>query len=76
MILFSMWSTVAIQLKDGGLWTHGTVEGRGDPSHNNRSYMIHITKTGQIVIKKKKHIKATPITVEQFLQDQIRQKTL
>ena len=40
-----------VNCKDGGLWTHGTVVGRGDCNHNNRSYLICITKTGQIVTK-------------------------
>ena len=33
--------------------------------------MIHITKTGQIVTRNRKHINATPIAAEQYLQDQL-----
>ena len=40
------WSTVVIQHEDGGLWTHGTVEGKGDHNHHERSYNIHLIKTG------------------------------
>ena len=43
--LFSIGSTVAVQQEDGGPWTHGTVVGRGDHIHNNRSYTIRVTKT-------------------------------
>ena len=37
MILFSIRSTVAVQLEDGGPWIHGTVVGKGDHNHNNKS---------------------------------------
>ena len=36
-------STVAVECEDGGLWIHGTIEGKGDHNHRNRSYIIHIT---------------------------------
>ena len=71
--LFSMGSTVAVQQEDGGLWTHGTVVGRGDPSHKNRSYTIRVTKIGCIITRKSKYIKAKPITAEQYLRDQLTQ---
>ena len=67
-------STVAVQWEDGRPWTYGTVVGRGDQNHNNRSYMTRISKTGQIVTKNSKHIKAAHIKDKQYLQDQIKQK--
>ena len=39
-------TTVVVQHDDGGLWTHGTVEGKGAHNHHDRSYNISITKTG------------------------------
>ena len=33
-------STVAVQWEDGGLWTHGTIIGKGNHNHHNRSYKI------------------------------------
>ena len=39
-------STVAVKQEDGGPWTHGTVEGKGDHDHHDRSYDIHIIRTG------------------------------
>ena len=42
-------STVAVQQEEGGPWTHGTAEGKGDHNHHDRSYNIHITRTGQLV---------------------------
>ena len=39
-------SIVVVQHEDGGLWTLGTVEGIGDHNHHERSYNIHITRTG------------------------------
>ena len=31
-------STVVVQWEDGGLWTHGTVIGKGNHNHHNRLY--------------------------------------
>ena len=41
-------STLVVQCKDGGLWTHGMIEGKGDNNLHNRSYIIHIGKTGKL----------------------------
>ena len=58
--LFSIGSTVVVvQQEDGGSWTHGTVVGRGDHNHNNRSYTIRVTETGLIITRKSKHTKTT-----------------
>ena len=48
---FPLGSTVVVQCKDGGQWTHDTVVGTADYNLNNRSYMICITKTSQIVTR-------------------------
>ena len=64
-------STVAVQHEDGGLWTNGTVEGKGNHNHHDRSYNIHITKTEQLVTSDRKHIQTTQITLEQNLWDQL-----
>ena len=37
---FLIGSTVVVQHYDGGPWTHGTIVGKGDDSHNNRSDTI------------------------------------
>ena len=42
-------STVAVQCKDMGPWTHGTIEDKGAHNHHDSSYHIHITMTGQLV---------------------------
>ena len=42
-------STEAVQLEDGGSWTHGAVEGKDNYNHHDRSYNICITRTGQQV---------------------------
>ena len=39
-------STAAVQPEEGGLWTHGIIEGKDDQNHHDRSYHICITKTG------------------------------
>ena len=65
-------STVVVQGEDRGLWTHGTVVGKG--SHN-RSYKIQVTKTGRIIMCNRQHIKPTPITAENFLHNQANKHT-
>ena len=39
-------STIAVQCEDGGPWTHGTMEDKGDHNHHDRPYNIGITGTG------------------------------
>ena len=64
-------STVAVQWEDRGLWTHGTIEVKSNHNHHNRSYKIHITKTGKIVICNRQHIKPTLILAEYYFHDQL-----
>ena len=45
-VYISTGSTVVVQHEDGQLWTHNTVEGKGDHNHHDRSYNICIKKTG------------------------------
>ena len=40
-------STVVVQCKDGGPWTHGMIVGKGNHNHCNRSYKIQVTTTGE-----------------------------
>ena len=68
-------STVVVQWKDGGWWTHGPREGKGNHNHIERLYNIHITKIGQLVTRDRKHIKPTQITAEQYLPDQLQKHT-
>ena len=74
-VSFPKGSTVAVQCEDGGPWTYGTVEGKGDHNHHEQSYNICITKTGQLVNRDRKHIKPTQITAEQNLSDQPQKHT-
>ena len=37
--------TVVVQHEDGGLWTHGTIEEKGNHNYHNRSYKICIATT-------------------------------
>ena len=37
-------STVMVQQEDGGPWTHGTIEGKGDQNHHDRLCHIYIRK--------------------------------
>ena len=47
-----IWSTVAVQWEDRGLWSHGTIVGKGSHNHHSQSYnhtshkyrrIIHVT---------------------------------
>ena len=33
-------STVVVQCEEGELWTHGTIEGKCNHNHNERSYNV------------------------------------
>ena len=44
---------------------------KDDQNHHDRSYHIHITKTGRIVTQNRQHIKPTQISTEQYLQDKL-----
>ena len=68
-------STVVVQQEDGGLWTHGTIVGKGDHHHHNRSYKIQVTTTGRITTCNRQHIKPTPITAEDYMHYQARKHT-
>ena len=54
-------------------WTvdHGTIVGKGDHNHIDRSYTICITKTGWLITRNSKHVKPTQITTKQYLSDQL-----
>ena len=60
-------STVVVQWEDGGPWTQGIVVGKGDNNENNILSTICVTKTGQVLTRKRKHVKTTQITAEQWL---------
>ena len=68
-------SIVAVQGEDGDSWTHGKKVGNRECNHNNQSYIIWVTKTGRTITRNSKHIKAKPITAEQYLQDQLDKHT-
>ena len=69
--LIPIGSTVVDQSEDKGPWTHGTVMGKEDNNHNDQEYKIHMTKTGQLITRNRKHVKVMPITSKQYLRDQL-----
>ena len=44
---------------------------KGNHNHNDRSYTIQVTKTGQLITRNSKHVKPTLITAKQYLCDQL-----
>ena len=75
VVSLPMGSTVVVQYKDGGPWTHGMIEGKCDCNHHNRSYIICITKTGRLVTWSRQHIKPTQVSAEQYLCVQLQKHT-
>ena len=59
-------STVVVQ-QDGGLWTHGTIVGKGDHNHHDRSYIIRVTTTGRRITHNRQHIRPTSITADEHI---------
>ena len=49
--------------------------GKGDNNHNNQFYIIWVTKTGRMIIRYSKQIKATLVTAEKYLWDQLGKHT-
>ena len=68
-------STVVVQHEDGGLWTHSTIEGKGNINQHDRSCHICITKTGRLVTQNGQHIKPTHISAEQYFCEQLQKHT-
>ena len=62
-------STVAVKCEDSRPWTHSTVIAHGDMRYNNRSCKVQLIKTGQLVIRKPKHIKTTTIATHQYMPE-------
>ena len=63
-------SIVAMQWGDGRLWMCGSVVIHGTEDHNGRSYKIKVTMTGYTIKRKKRHIKATTISAEDYLRNE------
>ena len=55
-------SIVAVQKEDSGPWNQGTNIAKGNHNHNDQSYRVWVTKTGQLKPRKSKYLTTTPIT--------------
>ena len=54
---------------------HGTIIGKGDHNHHNRSYKIQVTNMGRIITLNRQHIKPTPITAKDYMHYQASKDT-
>ena len=54
--LLPIWSTAAVQQVYSDRLTHGTIVVKGDHNHNNRSYIICITKTARLITRNSKNM--------------------
>ena len=64
-------SNAAGKCEDSGPPTHGTIIDKGDHNHNDWSYRVWVMKTGWLITRSSKHMKAIPIRAEQYLRDQL-----
>ena len=64
-------STVAVQREDGGPGNYRTIVEKCDPHHNDRSYKVKVTMTGWLTTRNSKHLKAIPITGEEYLRGSV-----
>ena len=60
-----MGSTVVVWHEDGEPWMYGTVVGHAFDNDHQRSYRIRVSKMGLKIIKTNRHIKSTPLIVEE-----------
>ena len=67
--------TVVVQWEPRGLWTHGTIIGKGNHNHHNWSYNIQVTKMGRIITCNRQHIKLTSITADEYIHHQAKKHT-
>ena len=67
-------SMVTVQHKDGGCWTHGTVVRHTSYGDHGKSYRIRVLKMGYIISRTDRHVKTTPITVEEYLENEVVKK--
>ena len=65
-------STVAVRQEEKGLWMHRTIVRQGSDGCKGRSYKMIVMKTGCIAIKIKKHVKATSISVGDYLSKMLK----
>ena len=50
---------------------HGTVVGHGSEDHKGQSYKMRVIMTGCTITKMKQHLRATPISVEDYLRKEM-----
>ena len=69
-IHFLAGSTVAMQMEDDGLWTHGVIVEGNSEDHNEQTYKVRVTKTGRLITHNTRHLQKTPVATEQYLRQQ------
>ena len=62
--------TVVVQQEHGGLWTHGTIVGKGDRNYHKCSYTIQLTTTGRRITCNRQYIKPTLVTADAYIHYQ------
>ena len=69
LITFSICSTAAIQRDDGGPWIYRVIVESNSPDK------VRVTKTSTMIKHNKMHIWKMPIMIEQYLREQIDERT-
>ena len=53
---------------------HGTVVRQGSYDHHERSYRMRVSKMGHISTRTNRHIKTTPIMLDEYLRKEVVEK--
>ena len=70
--VFSPRPTEAVQWEDTGPWMHRGIDEANDSDNKEQLFMIWVTKTDRLITQNTKLICSTPITTEQYLDEQIK----
>ena len=73
--LFPIGSIVAVQHEDGSQWMKGIMEEMNGPGHQGQSYITRVMKMSRLIRHNIRYICNTPVTTEQYLQEQIKKGT-
>ena len=62
-------------MEDRGPWMHDMIVEGNSEKHQGWSYWVLVMKRGQVIMWNMRDIRHTPVTVEQYLQDQFETMT-
>ena len=75
LLSFPIGSTMAVQCRDGGPYMPGLIEETNNTDQNGQSYIIRVIKRGTLIMHNTRNIHRISITMEQYIQEQIKKCT-